>query len=118
MRFELFRMLLFKLLKPGVFKRLVAYGYVDDGVGGDDVDDNDNGVKDLESPGGVERLVAGKAAEAMPMIVTACCDHLLSREYLPRIARKIGIAFHHHHLDDDNDEGDDVARNGSFYDPQ
>ena len=91
-----------------------------DGVvvcGEDDVDDNDDDVKDLEPPGGVKRLVAGEAAETVSVIVTACRDHLLSREYLPRIAWKIGIVFHHH-LDDDEDEDDDVARNGSFYDPQ
>ena len=108
---------LFSTKEPGVFKRLVAHEDDDDGGGGDDVDNNDDGIKDLEPPGGVKRLVAGEAAETVAVIVTACCDHLLSREYLPRIARKIGIVFHHH-LDDDEDEDDDVARNGSFYDPQ
>ena len=97
-----------------MFKHLVAHEDGDDGGGGDDVDDNDDDVKDLEPPGGVERLVAGEAAEAVSVIVTACCDHLFSREYLPRIARKIGIVFHHHYLDDDDDEDDAVARNGSF----
>ena len=66
-----------------MFKHLVAHEDGDDGGGGDDVDDNDDDVKDLEPPGGVERLVAGEAAEAVSVIVTACCDHLLSREYLP-----------------------------------
>ena len=97
-----------------MFKHLVAHEDGDDVGGGDDVDDNDDDVKDLEPPGGVKRLVAGEAAEAVSVIVTACCDHLLSREYLPRIARNIGIAFYHHYLDDDGDEDDDVARNGSF----
>ena len=96
-----------------MFKHLVAHEDGDDGGGGDDVDDNDDDVKDLEPPGGVERLVAGEAAEAVSVIMTACCDHLFSREYLPRIARKIGIIFHHY-LDDDCDEDDAVARNGSF----
>ena len=106
---------LFFTKEPGVFKRLVTHEDGDDGGGGD-LGDNDDDVKDLEPPGGVERLVAGEAAETVPVIVTACCDHLLSREYLPRIARKIGIVFHHH-LDDDY-EDDTVARNGSFCNPQ
>ena len=107
-----------EFLKPGVFKSLVAHK---DGVvvcGEDDVDDNDDDVKDLEPPGGVKRLVAGEAAETVSVIVTACCDHLLSREYLPRIAWKIGIVFHHHYLEDDDDEDDGVACNKSFYDPR
>ena len=111
---------LFFTKEPGVFKRLVTHEDGDDGGGGDNVDDNDNGIKYLEPPGGVKRLVAGEAAEAVPVIVTACCDHLFSREHLPRIARKIGMKIlnFHHHLDYDDNEDDDVARNGSFYDPQ